>query len=276
MPAPTVRFGYADTALGQLHYAEAGSGTPVILLHQTPRSWDEFRDVIPLIAASGRRAIAMDMYGFGASAKPEPGIEQTIEMYAEGVIALADALGLESFAVVGHHTGAFVASEISAAVPDRVLACVFSAGEYGDQAARDEAWALISRDDFVDRAPNREDGSHLMTLWAKRYPLYPKGRPDILNRFIRDALAVDPVEGHIACARYVMEDRAHLVTAPLLVIANTGDPVAYPHKDKVAAGYTNAASVDLIEIEGGFVCADEHMYEEFSAHVVTYLDKIGV
>lgn len=64
----TLRYGYADTPLGQLHYAESGAGQPVILLHQTPRSLDEFAEVQPLLAAH-RRVIAMDMYGFGQSAK---------------------------------------------------------------------------------------------------------------------------------------------------------------------------------------------------------------
>ena len=77
----TVRFGYAETPLGQLHYAEAGSGgTPVICLHQTPRSHDEFAELMPLVGPH-HRIIAMDMYGFGQSAKPEG--PQTIEQYAQ-------------------------------------------------------------------------------------------------------------------------------------------------------------------------------------------------
>jgi hypothetical protein len=43
---------YANTPDGQIHYATAGQGKPVLLLHQTPRSWDEYRDVLPII---GRR-----------------------------------------------------------------------------------------------------------------------------------------------------------------------------------------------------------------------------
>lgn len=46
----TVRYRYADTPLGQLHYAEAGEGEPIVLLHQTPRSLDEFAELQPLLA----------------------------------------------------------------------------------------------------------------------------------------------------------------------------------------------------------------------------------
>jgi len=57
---------YADTSDGQIHYAEAGQGKPVLLLHQTPRSWDEYRDVLPILSMK-YRAIAMDTVGFGDS-----------------------------------------------------------------------------------------------------------------------------------------------------------------------------------------------------------------
>ena len=76
---PAIRFGYADGPFGQLHYAEAGSagagsagaGSALLCLHQTPRSWDEYAELIPLL--SGRlRVVAMDTPGMGASAPLPP------------------------------------------------------------------------------------------------------------------------------------------------------------------------------------------------------------
>ncbi|GAB7006768.1 alpha/beta hydrolase [Nocardioides sp. AN3] len=284
MTTTDIRFAYADTPLGQLHYAEAGEGTPVLLLHQTPRSWDEYREVLPLLARK-RRAIAMDMYGFGVSAKPVAGTPQTIEHYAQGALALADALGIEQFCVVGHHTGSFVASEIAAAAPERVLAAVLSSSEYADTDFRAASAKAMHGEDAeasaagdVDVAPVQEDGSHLTVLWGKRYPLYPSGRPDILNRYIRDALApqVDPAEGHLACARYVMEDRVELVKAPVLLLANTADPVSYPHTDRVAGAYPNAASVEVVHIDGGTVAVMEQKTEEVVRAVEAFLSGIGL
>ena len=42
---------FVTTPLGRIHVAMAGSGFPVLLLHQTPRSWDEYRDVLPLLGS---------------------------------------------------------------------------------------------------------------------------------------------------------------------------------------------------------------------------------
>ncbi len=281
MATTDVAYGYVSTPLGQLHYAEAGSGTPVVLLHQTPRSHDEFREVLPLLGRT-RRAIAMDMYGFGQSAKPAPG-PQTIEQYAAGVLAFADALGLDRFVVAGHHTGMFVASEVAASAPDRVAAVVLSSGEYGDAAFRASRQTDPGTDEegdsrAVDVARPRDDGRHLLKMWGKRRPLYPADRPDLLDRFVRDALApdVDPAEGPRAVGRYLMEDRVGLVTAPVLVIAATADPVSYPHTPAVVAAYPNAASVELVEIEGGQIPLMECHAQPVVSAVEAFLTPLGL
>ena len=99
----TTRRRYVDVPYGQVHVAEAGDGPPVVLLHQTPRSWDEFAEVLPLLGARGRRAIAVDLPGMGASDPHPEGA--TIEAYADGVIAALDGLDITTFDLVGHHTG---------------------------------------------------------------------------------------------------------------------------------------------------------------------------
>lgn len=269
MTRSAVRYGYADSPLGQLHYAEAGDGPAVILLHQTPRSHDEFAEILPLLAGS-HRAVAMDMYGFGRSAKPEGA--QTIEAYARGVIELAAALGIESFTVMGHHTGAEVSVEVAAAVPDRVTAVVLSSPSLTDESYRNRNRASPGVDDAVP-AP---DGSHLTTIWAQRAPYYPEhGRSELLNRFIRDALApgLDPLEGHHACARYTMEDRIGLITAPVLIIGADADPFTYPDVRRVAAALSSAASVDVKVVAGGTIPLMETRPEEVAGHVLEFLRR---
>ncbi|KAA1380943.1 alpha/beta fold hydrolase [Aeromicrobium fastidiosum] len=266
-----MRLGYADTPLGQLHYAEAGSGgTPVICLHQTPRSHDEFAELMPLVGPH-HRIIAMDMYGFGQSAKPQG--PQSIEQYASGALHLADALGLERFAVMGHHTGAVVAIEVGAAAPDRVSGAVLSSPSWtGPEFRATQAEGPGG----VDDAEVDEGGGHLVTWWNQRRPHYPAGRPDLLDRYVRDALApgVDPLEGHVACARYVMEERIGLVAAPVLILGADADPFAFPDVEVVQERLTGARSVDVSVIEGGMIPLTEQLPEAVAAAVVPFLDGL--
>ena len=249
--------GYADTPFGQLHYVEQGTGRPVLMLHQTPRSWDEFREVQPLVAA-GARAVAMDMLGFGLS--PSVPAPQTVEGMAAGAFALLDALDIERAVILGHHTGGAVAIEMAASHPDRVDGLVLSSAPFTDAAFR----AAHVQGVGVDEAEICDDGSHLTTWWNQRRPHYPASRPDLLNRFVRDALApgVDPMEGHLACARYVMENRLPLITAPVHLIGAKADRFTLPDVHRLQARLTAAARVEMTLIEGGTVALMEQKPRE--------------
>ncbi|WP_405433645.1 alpha/beta fold hydrolase [Micromonospora sp. NBC_00617] len=261
-----LRRAYADTALGQFHYADAGAGRRTILmLHQAPRSLDEFVEVQHELSRDFR-TIAMDMRGFGLSAPLAA--PQTIEAIAEGVPALLDAIGVETVVLLGHHTGAVVAQEVAAAYPERVEALALSGMPWigPERRARDHGVG-------VDDAQTAADGSHLVDLWRQRLPYYPQGRPDLLDRFIRDALApgVDPAEGHRACARYVMDERIGLVRCPVLVFASSDDPFAAPAVPLVVAGLRGAARVTTAPLEGAMIPAMEQCADQVAAHLRAFL-----
>jgi pimeloyl-ACP methyl ester carboxylesterase len=261
----SIQRAYADTPVGQLHYAEAGTGPTVLMLHQAPRSLDEFVEVQQELSQDFH-TIAMDMLGFGLSASLAA--PQTIEAIAESVPALLDAVGIESVTLLGHHTGAVVAQEAAAAYPDRVDALVVSAMPWIGPERRAREGGV-----GVDDVTIAEDGSHLVELWNQRRPYYPEGRPDLLDRFIRDALApgVDPAEGHRACERYVMESRIGMVRCPTLVLESANDPFAVPAVPHVVAGLTGAASVTIARLEGAMVPAMEQCADQVGAHLRAFI-----
>ncbi|WP_290056456.1 alpha/beta fold hydrolase [Amycolatopsis solani] len=261
----TVEYGYATVPGGQVHYAEQGSGPAVLLLHQTPRSLDEFRELQPLLAGE-HRVIALDMPGFGNStALPAP---QRIEDYARGVLAALDALGVDRTAVVGHHTGGVVAVELAAAAPDRITAVVLSSTPWADADYR----ASHVDGPGVDDAAREPGGGHLLTWWEQRRPYYPEAATGLLDRFVRDALApgVDPREGHLACARYEMERRIGLVRAPVLLLGAGDDPFALPALEPLEKHLTAAALVDSAVIDGGTVALMEDKANDVAAVVLPF------
>jgi pimeloyl-ACP methyl ester carboxylesterase len=241
----------------------------VLLLHQTPRSWDEFRELIPRLAPR-HRVVAMDMLGFGASAPAAA--PQTIEAMAGAALDLLDALGVPRCAVLGHHTGALVALELAAGAPHRVSGLVLSSPPWPDAARRrSPAGPAV---DTAERAP---DGSHLLTLWGGRAPYYPDPVTGLLDRFLHDALTpgLDPAEGHRACARYTVEARAGLVRAPVLLLGADADPFALPNIGPVRAHLTGAASVTTVIIPGGTIPLMEHRPDDVAAAVLPFLAGLG-
>jgi alpha-beta hydrolase superfamily lysophospholipase len=57
----------------RLHFVEGGSGAPIVLVPGWPQSWYAWRYVMPLLAAAGRRVIALDPRGMGDSDRPASG-----------------------------------------------------------------------------------------------------------------------------------------------------------------------------------------------------------
>jgi len=269
MTAPTIRRAFADLSVGQVHHASCGDpGAPAVLfLHQTPRSWAEYREVLPLV---GRHyyAIAMDTVGFGDSAAaPWPA---SIERWAQVALELLDALHIRRAHVVGHHTGGVIAVELASAAPERVGALVLSSTPFTDEAFRR---ARANRP-AIDAVEPSDDGSHLAAMWRKRQAFYPAGRPDLLEAFVLDALKVrGPLEGgHHAVASYRMEDRIGLVTQPTLVIRAPDDPFASAHAAELAGHLPNARIVD---IEGGMVPLPDQLPEAFAQAVLDFLDGLA-
>ena len=261
-----MRHGFADTRHGQVHYVEHGVGRPVLLLHQTPRSHDEYRDVLPLLAAAGVRAVAMDTLGFGMSARPDQAL--SIELFADAVVDLSDALGFESFTLVGHHTGGVVAVEVAARLGGRVRALVLSGTPYVDAERR----RIVAERPAIDLVCAMDDGSHLMEYWNKRQPHYPPRRPDLMHRLIHDALAVfDHVEeGHLAVNRYRMEERIHKVSVPTLVVCGELDDFSLPDVPKLAESIPGAK---ISIIQGVGVMAVDHRPDLFAAAITNFFNE---
>lgn len=257
---------FAELSVGQVHHARCGDprAEAVLLLHQSPRSWREYQAVLPLLGVHWH-AIAMDTAGFGDS---EGGAAQTIEQYAQVALELVDYLGLSRVHVVGHHTGGVIAAELAAAAPQRVASVILSSTPFTDAAFR----AARAGRPPIDQVPASADGSHLTALWQRRQGFYPEGRPELLQAFVRDALAVDdPEAGHRAVAGYRMEERIGHIHQPVCILRATQDPFAAQHAAELMAHLPQAL---VVEFEGGMVPLPDQMPAQFAQAVHRFLSGL--
>jgi pimeloyl-ACP methyl ester carboxylesterase len=114
----------------RLHYARTGKNTrgtvPLLLLHGWPEFWLTWRKLMPLLA-DDFDVIAPDFRGFGQSDKPSfgPSRQQTAEVMATDILALAAELGIERFGLVGHDVGAMVMQSIAQMAPTQIKGLFF-------------------------------------------------------------------------------------------------------------------------------------------------------
>lgn len=96
---------------------QAASTPPFLLIHGAGHDHGVWNAVSAGLAAAGRRVIAPDLPGHGASGGAPLA---DIDALAAWVLALADALALPRFHVAGHSMGSLVALAVAAVAPRQV------------------------------------------------------------------------------------------------------------------------------------------------------------
>jgi pimeloyl-ACP methyl ester carboxylesterase len=109
-----------DIPMGRISGLRAGApgGARVLALH----GWlDNAASFVPLAPhLPGLDLVAPDLPGHGRSAHLPPGADYSFAGAVHAVLDIADALGWERFAVLGHSMGAGIGSLLAAACPQRV------------------------------------------------------------------------------------------------------------------------------------------------------------
>ncbi|WP_375285739.1 alpha/beta fold hydrolase [Sphingomonas sp.] len=117
---PGVDRAFVRAAGGEIHLRRAaGEGRPLVLVHASPGSSRALLPLLGELAAAGLPLVAPDTPGNGDSDDLAPA-DPEMDWYADALIALLDALGLDRVDLYGTHTGARIAVETAARHPDRV------------------------------------------------------------------------------------------------------------------------------------------------------------
>ena len=189
-----------------LYAEEAGRGPPVLLIHGLGCSSFTWRKLIPALART-HRVIAIDLKGFGRSAKPED-TGYAAEDQAALVAAFIKEKNLEGVTLVGHSFGGTVALR-TAIRPDM------------------QRHGLLAR--IVVIGAPALPGSVPLHMDLVRLPAVPDAiaeqlSPEIMARFLLntairddDAFSADVVEGYAAPYRDKGAVGAFLATARSIV-----------------------------------------------------------
>lgn len=111
----------------KIHYAEAGSGPVVILLHGLGGNWTNWSlNIGPLVA--NYHVLALDQIGFGKSDKPL--INYSVATYVDFLDQFCKQLKIEHASLVGVSLGGWIAASYAIAFPNKVdrLVLVDAAG----------------------------------------------------------------------------------------------------------------------------------------------------
>lgn len=216
--------GFVDCPDGQIHYVTEGSGPPVVLLHSSPHSWNQYFTVLPMFAEHFQ-VVAMDTMGYGDSSRPNPPYTE-LAQYAQAVAWLIEGLGFDRAHVVGHLTGSEIATEVGAGHGDRLDRLVLSEVFNWDTPTRRAVHERIHTSyEF------KPDGSHLTKMWeryARRIEMFGMEHMErmFFNLYRVNRGEQPAVYGGMGwdgsapwnMCRYPLWDRVGLITAPTLLL----------------------------------------------------------
>jgi pimeloyl-ACP methyl ester carboxylesterase len=143
----------------RVHYRKAGSGPPLLMVHQSPRSSAEYE---PLMSEWAERftCIAPDTPGFGESDPLPEGAE--IDAFADSLVEFLDAVGVERTGAYGFHSGGIILVTAVKRHPQR-----FTALAVGGYAVwTDEEREIFDREYLPPFRPSAY-GEHLIWLWNR-------------------------------------------------------------------------------------------------------------
>lgn len=230
----------------QVHYRRAGSGPPILVLHQSPASSREMLHAMDLLAGHFT-VIAPDTPGNGQS-DPLPIDRPEMEDFADAVVALLDALGLhDPVPVYGYHTGGVCALAMAVRHPARVRLAVMNGYIQLDEAER----TLFLEHYMVPFVPDWS-GSHLAWAWSRfrdQYLFFPWFQADAAHRLRTSLPSADYIQAAIMDMMRVGDnyrgsyrtafsfdtgEAVRTVRAPLAIFSSETDLLA-PYLDRMPA-----------------------------------------
>lgn len=109
-------------------YAPGGGAArlPVIAIHGLTRNSADFSGIAPLIAASGRRVLAVDVRGRGRSDRATDPMTYTPDVYARDVLTLMHQAGVERAVFLGTSMGGLITMALAGQASKKVAAAILN------------------------------------------------------------------------------------------------------------------------------------------------------
>lgn len=149
----------SDSGSRRVHYRKAGTGPPLLMVHQSPRSSKEYEALMQKWAKHFT-CIAPDTPGFGQS-EPLPDTPG-IDAFADALVLLLDALGIEKCAAYGFHSGGIILVTAVKRNPSR-----FTTLAIGGYAIWSQEEMKLFDEKYLPEFHPSPYGEHLTWLWNR-------------------------------------------------------------------------------------------------------------
>ena len=269
---------YADVGGLRMHYADEGSGRPVVCFHGEPTWAYLYRKVARPLIDAGHRFVAVDMPGFGRSDKPTDRRWYSYDRHVEHVTSVLDGLDLEDATVVVQDWGGAVGLRWAVEHDDRVgRLAILNTGLFTGRVSK----GFLAWRDFAERNPDLPvgfivDGATTTELDDAVKAAYeaPFPTPESKAGAAQFPLLVPTSDDDpAAVAMLAVADALSRWEKPALVAFSDSDPVfPYPKAGQVFVDLIPGAG-EQVRIEGAAHFLQEDRGEQIAGHLLELLKR---
>lgn len=185
MAIPTLPEGMTHGNADGTAYSIVGNGHAVVLVHGLGMHRHMWGWQVPALA-DHYRVVTYDLLGHGESKNPPE--DCSLTDFSDQLMALVDALELESFALAGFSLGGMIVRHFTLAHPDRVKALAILHSAH-DRTQAERGAIMVRVNQAVRTGPSATVEAALERWFGEAYR---NANPDVMN-MVRDAiLANDP------------------------------------------------------------------------------------
>ena len=201
----------------KIHYVEAGSGVPVILVHGLADDAGVWDSIIQLLAAKFR-VIALDQIGFGRSDKPL--LSYRVTTFVDFLDGFLSELKIDHASLVGNSLGGWVAAALAIAHPERIERLVLSDAAGYTASIKNMNPRTLS----ALRGASREDIRYLGPLTFHDKGFYEDVDLAFKQRVTAgDGYTVGQVLDSLIRGDDTLDDKLRMITRPTLVLWGRDD-----------------------------------------------------
>ena len=254
-----------------MYYEIHGNGEPLVLINGLGADISRWFRIIPVLSQK-YQVLAFDNRGAGQTDKPD--IPYTMEMMADDVAGLLEALNIDTAHIFGVSMGGMIAQHLALRHPKMVAGLILGCTRCGGPKSvydSDEASRVLDPELTRTMTAEQRTRALLPFLWSQKYI---ENNPDIVEEQVAAVIAhpVDPI-GYTrqkqAADGHDTYDRLAEISAPTLIIAGEDDrliPVENSHL--LASKIPNAEIVILKKAGHGFTM---EAFDESNRTVLDFL-----
>ena len=261
----------------RLHYEEAGSGTPLIFIHEFAgdhRSWE------PQMRFFGRyfRCIAYNARGFPPSDIPDDAGKYSQAIARDDVVAVLDHLKIDRAHVCGLSMGGFAALHVGITYPQRCRSLVIGGCGYGAEPDKKEKFQAECEAAASSFESNWEQASRKYALGPTRVQ-YEAKDPRGWREF-SDQLTGSSGKGHALTMRGVQmkrpslwelrEDMKKIEVPTLILTGDEDDPCLEPAL--LMKRHISTSGLVVLPFSGHTINIEEP--EAFNREVLAFLLRV--